>query len=105
MSHFSLPPEISCQKQRLSDCWVYLFRHQALGELGRIVLKGLPNGHCHVASEVAGDPDDPMTEKRKDIFAPLSEQMTSILESTLGPGELGVRTAPARQKLATDRIK
>ncbi|MCP5100665.1 MAG: hypothetical protein GY943_34385 [Chloroflexi bacterium] len=39
-----------------------------------------------------------MTEKRKHIFAPLSEQMTSILESTLGPGELGGHTTPITPK-------
>jgi hypothetical protein len=98
MSLFSLPPDISYHKQQLSDCWAYVFRHQALGELGRIVLKGLPNGHCHIASEVAGDPDDPMTQKRKDLFAPLSEQVTSILETTLGRGELGGHTAPVSPK-------
>lgn len=98
MSRFSLPPGVSFQKQQLADCWAYVFRHQTLGELGRIVLKGLPNGHCHVSSEAAGDPDDPMTQQRKDIFAPLSEQITGVLENTLGPGDLGGHTAPVSPK-------
>ncbi len=105
MSHFSLPPDVSCQKQRLSDCWVYLFRHQVLGELGRIVLKGLPNGHCHVSSEIAGDPDDPMTEKRKNIFAPLSEQMTGILEAALGQGDLDDNMTPASPKSSKEVVE
>ncbi len=98
MSHFSLPPDVSCHKQQRSDCWAYVFRHKTLGELGRIVLKGLPQGHCHVSSEVAGDLDDPMTKVRKDLFAPLSDQVTEVLESTLGRGKLGDYKTPARPK-------
>jgi len=41
-----------------------VFRHTQLGNLGRIVLQGRPDGRTHVTCEVAGDAGDPMTEKR-----------------------------------------
>jgi len=63
-SGFQLPPDVSVRKERLSGTWVYVFRHTQLGNLGRIVLQGRPDGRTHVTCEVAGDPDDPMTEKR-----------------------------------------
>lgn len=67
---------------------MYIFRHKELGELGRIVVQGLPNGQTHLSSEVAGDPGDPMTETRKSVFAPLSEQITDSIEALLGKGTL-----------------
>jgi hypothetical protein len=33
-SGFQLPPDVSFEKQRLSDAWAYVFRHRVLGELG-----------------------------------------------------------------------
>jgi hypothetical protein len=105
MSLFSLPPDISCRKQQLSACQAYVFRHRTLGELGRIVLRGLPNGHCHISSEVAGDPDDPMTERRKEIFVPLSKQVTDILETVLGRGEAGSHVVPASPKSPQEAVE
>src|SRR5271165_2494258 len=43
---FQLPPDVSFEKQRLSDAWVYVFRHRVLGELGRILLQELDDGRC-----------------------------------------------------------
>lgn len=93
-SPFKLPPEVSFRKERLSYGWAYVFRHTELGELGRILLKARPDGRTHVTSEVVGDPDDPMTEKRRTIFEPLSMEMTRRLDiATGGTGE-GSTVAP-----------
>jgi hypothetical protein len=73
---FSLPPNVSFRKERLSYGWAYVFRHTELGELGRILLQGRPDGQTHVTCEVVGVPDDPMTAQRAAIFEPLSRKMT-----------------------------
>ena len=91
---FQLPPDVSFSKERLSVGWAYVFRHQTLGYLGRIVLQGRPDGQTHVVSEVAGDPDDPMTSQRAAIFAPLSETLTRQLDIATGGTGQG-REAPA----------
>jgi hypothetical protein len=38
---FQLPPDVSFEKQRLSNAWAYVFRHRLLGEIGRILLQEL----------------------------------------------------------------
>ena len=58
---FQLPPDVSFSKERLSVGWVYVFQHASLGHLGRMVRQERPDGQTHVISEVAGEPDDPMT--------------------------------------------
>ena len=87
--NFSLPPEVTVQSQALNDGKVYQFRHKALGLLGRIVLRGSPGGQCHISSEIAGDPNDPMTDKRAAIFQPLSDQLVIALETALGIASKG----------------
>ena len=85
---FSLPPNVSFRKERLSYGWSYVFRHTELGELGRILLQGRPDGQTHVTCEVVGVPDDPMTAQRAAIFEPLSRKMTRQLDmATGGTGE------------------
>lgn len=80
---FSLPPDISSQKQLLKDGAVYIFRHKQVGELGRIILQDTADGQCHISTEVVGDPDDPMTAIRRDLFLPVSEPLTKALEAGL----------------------
>ena len=85
---FKLPPDVSFRKERLSGTWIYVFRHTQLGELGRIILQGRPDGRTHVTCEVVGDADDPMTEKRAAIFKPLGMELTRQLDmATGGTGE------------------
>ncbi len=83
----------------------YVFRHVELGDLGRIVVQGLPNGHCHLSSEVAGDPDDPMTAVRKEMFAPLSEQVTNAMEALLGKGSLSGAIPPSSPRSHTEVVE
>ena len=49
---FKLPPDVSFEKQRLSYGWAYVFRHAQLGELGRIILQGRPDGRTHITGYV-----------------------------------------------------
>lgn len=81
---FRLPPGVSYRKERQISGWAYVFRHQELGLLGRIVLQDLEEGRCHVACEVAGDPDDPMTAKCLAIFQPLAMDVVRCLEAQTG---------------------
>jgi hypothetical protein len=78
---FELPPDVSFRKQRLNDGWAYVFRHRALGELGRILVQDTGDGHSRISCEVVGDPADPMTAKRGDIFKPLGLDLAGRLEA------------------------
>ena len=81
---FRLPPDVSFEKQRLSNAWAYVFRHRLLGEIGRILLQELDDGRCHISCEVVGDPSDPMTTQREAIFKPLTSR-AFFLAPPLGP--------------------
>ena len=37
---FQLPPEITVSKDQIDSQWVFTFRHNELGNIGRIRLKG-----------------------------------------------------------------
>ncbi len=102
---FSLPPEITFKKQQLKDSWVYNFHHKTLGELGRIVMQALPNGQSYMSCEVAGEPSDPMTQTRKEIFEPIGKQMSDILESTFGKGSSEGVTVPETPKAPTEVVE
>ena len=91
---FALPSDISYHQLQTKNGMVYTFRHQALGELGRIIIEGTPDGQCRITSDVVGDPADPMTAKRSTIFKPLSEQLTSALDAALGNRGTGVAVSP-----------
>ena len=95
--NFSLPPEISVQRQPLDNGMVYQFRHKTLGQLGRIVLQDSADGLCQISSEVAGEPNDPMTETRSQIFEPLSQQLAATLEAVVGKGQRTVVRQPIKK--------
>src|SRR4051812_32663930 len=81
---FELPPEVSFAKERLADGWAYVFRHRSLGLLGRILLQDTGDGRSRVTCELAGDPADPMTAKRAEVFKPLGLELAHRLESRVG---------------------
>src|SRR5262249_60524641 len=81
---FRLPPDVSFEKQRLSNAWAHVFRHRLLGEIGRILLQELGDGRCHISWEVVGDPSDPMTTQREAIFKPLGLELTRQMEAVMG---------------------
>lgn len=103
--NISMPPGISFRKEVLQGNQTYVFRHVELGDLGRIVVQGLPNGHCHLSSEISGDPGDPMTAIRKKMFAPLSEQVTNAMEALLGKGSLGGAILPSNPRANTEVVE
>ncbi|UQW71917.1 hypothetical protein [Pseudomonas avellanae] len=83
---FWLPPNISVTRQPLPEGMVYAFRDIDMGELGRLVIESTVDGETRISSEVAGDPQDPMTAQRLKVFEPISEALTHRLETTLGRG-------------------
>lgn len=108
---FKLPPDISMRKEFLSGNWVYVFRHTQLGDLGRIVLQGRPDGRTNVICEVTGDLDDPMTGERAAIFKPLGIELTRLLDiATGGTGDgepLPLLSGPAAppKRVATELVQ
>ena len=56
---FELPPDVSFRKELLGGAQAYVFRHARLGDLGRVVLRGRPEGRTDLSLELAGDPRDP----------------------------------------------
>lgn len=81
---FSLPPEVSYKKELLPQGGMaYVFRHTALGELGRLLV--LPLGEkSHIACEMVGDAEDSMTAKRLAILEPITIALNETLENTYG---------------------
>jgi len=80
-SDFRLPPGVTMQKEQLPSGWAYVLRHTELGLLGRLVLQGLPSGHCQVSCEVAGDPADPLTARRRAVLEPVTTALVQRLEA------------------------
>jgi len=81
---FKLPPDVSCHKQALSSGVAFVFRHRTLGELGRVVVEPRNNGATSLTCEVVGDPADPMTETRAEIFKPLGLELTGRVAAIAG---------------------
>ena len=83
-----LPPEITFEKRPLSGGgWCYDFYHSALGVLGRILLRQMPDGRrtqvpCEIA-EVAGDPASSITMQRLAIFEPLGVEIARQMEQRI----------------------
>ncbi len=93
---FRLPPGVSSSKEPLSDGMAYVFRHEELGLLGRLVLQDMAGANCHISLELSGAPDDPMTEKRAANFKPLGMELASRLEKQLGrAGTIQAVTPPS----------
>ncbi|KPX66583.1 hypothetical protein ALP66_200037 [Pseudomonas amygdali pv. photiniae] len=105
--HFWLPPNISVTRQPLPEGMVYAFRDIDMGELGRLVIESTVDGETRISSEVAGDPQDPMTAQRLKVFEPISEALTHRLETTLGRGRptaLPVRLSEPRGQVPVEEV-
>jgi len=103
---FQLPPDITMRKVPFGTTYMYVFRHNQLGDLGRIVVQGQPNGETKFTSELSGGPDDGMYKKRKAIFLPLSRQVIEFAESTLGKkarSEKPRRAGPATRHVVANK--
>lgn len=79
-----LPAGVSFAKRTIGPrCWTYDFHHDQLGVLGRIVLTALPdNVNTHISCELAENPDQALTEQRRDMFEPLALEISVRLEQT-----------------------
>lgn len=87
-ANFSLPAEVSSQKIFLPEgIWAYVFHHTQLGELGRLLLLPHPSGQTQFACEVAGEPDDPMTQQRQAILEPITKALLEKMEMICGKGQ------------------
>ncbi|MBF0316380.1 MAG: hypothetical protein HQK50_17080 [Oligoflexia bacterium] len=85
---FSIPPEVSLHKTLLPNgVWTYIFRHLSLGELGRLTFSSSPNEQTQINCEVAGDTSDPMTQKRREILEPITEDILKKMTMICGPGD------------------
>ena len=99
---FPLPPEISFSKEVLPEGYqAYVFRHESIGELGRLVIT--PHGdQCQFNCEVVGDADDPMTEKRRAIIEPILKGLCSKVSEITGDSDDPVQkynVAPQRNRI------
>jgi hypothetical protein len=84
---FSLPSEISSRKEILDEgVYAFVFRHNELGDLGRILVFPHPNGESQFNSEVLGDKDDPMIHKRREIFEPIANDIIERISSQMSEG-------------------
>lgn len=83
---FSLPPEITFTKTRIQDQWIFTFRHKDFGDIGRIRLKETGGGNTMINLDVIGDPNDPMTARRREIFEPIGMRIANQMESVVVSG-------------------
>ena len=81
---FNLPSDISYRQEQLPNGAAFIFRHSKLGDLGRILLQERSDGPTQILCEVVGDPDDPMTSKRRAIFEPIGRGLSEQLDRALG---------------------
>jgi hypothetical protein len=80
-SDFRLPHGVTMHKEHLPSGWASVFRHAELGLLGRLVLQGLPSGHCQISCAVAGDPADPLTARRRTVLEPITTALVRQLDA------------------------
>ena len=84
---FSMPADVSCQKTLLPEGrWAYIFRHDRLGELGRLLILAHGNDQSQFLCEVAGEPDDPITQKRREILEPITRDILDKMALICGKG-------------------
>jgi len=84
-SGFSLPEKVSHEKTLLpNNIAAYVFRHDDIGELGRLLILPHSSGQSQFTCEVVGDPDDPMTAKRRAILEPITRELMAKMEALCG---------------------
>jgi hypothetical protein len=85
---FSLPEAVSLKKTFLPDgVWGYVFQHTQLGELGRLLILPHPSGESQFVCEVSGDVNDPITQQRQTILAPITQELMAKLAVVFGKGK------------------
>lgn len=85
--NLNLPVEVTCTKHLLSDGrYGYVFNHVELGQLGRLLFIPHSTGQTQLTSEVSGDPDDPMTQRRLKILEPITKDILNKMGIICGDG-------------------
>lgn len=80
----NLPSGITVERGPSSGGPAYYFRHSKLGELGRVRVVDLGGGQGRLIGEVAGEPNDPSTEQRAALMAPLIRQVQHLFDDAAG---------------------
>ena len=82
---YKLPPGVTMTRGPSSDGVAFYFRHEEIGELGRVRLVNVPNSTgARLLGEVVGQPNDPMTTKRATMLEPLVQQLHNVLDEVAG---------------------
>ena len=90
-SGFKLPKSVTVKKEYSYEGYlIHIFRHNLLGDLGRIVIIPNSNTKTNIHYEIAGDPDDPMTKRRQKIFEPIAREITEAMDEILGKSDEAV---------------
>lgn len=80
-----LPKDVAMHKDLTLDGNVaFVFRHKQLGELGKMIIVPQANGQTRWDSCITGDPDDPMTNKRRAIIEPLFKALCQRADELFG---------------------
>ena len=90
-SGFKLPKSVTVKKEYSYEGYlIHIFRHDLLGDLGRIVIIPNSNTKTNIHCEIAGDPDDTMTKRRQKIFEPIAREITKAMDEILGKSDEAV---------------
>ena len=85
--NISLPEDVTCHRElQPNGKPFYLFKHVELGTLGRMFIMGNGN-ESQLMFDVMGEEDDPLTEKKKNLFLPITHMISEQMEKGLGAGK------------------
>lgn len=102
-----LPKGVTFKKELLQlhnhEVWGYTFKDETIGQLGRILF--IPVGNeTQLSAEITGYPDDPLTQKRKEIFEPIVNEIMSRMTSTCGNGKSPVQPYESPKTCVESRV-
>ena len=105
---FNLPKDIHIEKTTLPNGKkAYVFRHDEIGELGRLLILPHPSGQSQFMVEVSGSEDDPMSAKRRTLLTPVAKNVIDTMKSILGDGEgelVSYTTPTQRHRIAVQEV-
>ncbi len=76
----------------------YVFNHDLMGQLGRLIILPHPSGQTQINYEVSGSPDDPLTQKRTEIITPIFKKIIDQMNGILGSSKQPVQSGPTFNK-------